>query len=125
MGTEGRRKRGRNTMRINETLTEKAITAELANRFRQYRISYPMTREELSETAMVSVGTIARFETGSDIGLCNFVKLMKALGIAAHFEELLPDPEERPSRYLDTYKPRERASKAAEKSGEWKWGDEQ
>lgn len=112
-------------MRIDETLTEKAITAELANRFRQYRISYPMTREELADRSMVSVGTIARFENGSDIGLGNFVKLMKALGVATHFEELLPDPEERPSRYLDTYKPRERASKVAEKSGEWKWGDEQ
>lgn len=112
-------------MRIDEALTEKAITSELAKRFRQYRISYPMTREELADKSMVSVGTIARFENGNDIGLSNFVKLMKALGIVTHFEELIIDPEERPSRYLDTYKPRERASRVSEKNTEWKWGDEQ
>lgn len=115
----------RSIMKIDDTLNEKAIAAELANRFRQYRISYPMTREELADKSMVSVGTIARFENGNDIGLCNFVKLMKALGIVTHFEELIIDPEERPSRYLDTYKPRERASRVSEKNTEWKWGDEQ
>lgn len=48
-------------MKITNDLRFNAITAELASRFRQYRIAYPMTRAELAEKSMVSIGTIARF----------------------------------------------------------------
>ena len=68
-------------MKINGELQDKAIAAELAARFKQYRIGYPMTRAELAEKSMVSVGTIARFENGSDIGMLNLIRLLKALNL--------------------------------------------
>lgn len=55
------RKGGSIRMKITNDLRFNAITAELASRFRQYHIAYPMTRAELAEKSMVSIGTIARF----------------------------------------------------------------
>jgi len=60
-------------MKINRELQDRAISKEISERFKQYRIALPMTRSELLEKTMVSVGTIARFESGNDIGLLNVI----------------------------------------------------
>ena len=111
-------------MRIDQNLQEKAVLAELSKRIRQYRVDYPLTREELAEISMVSVGTIARFENGSDIGLSNLIKLLKALGLENNLDLLAPDPEERPSNYIRSRTQRQRARKAEQVTTDWKWGDE-
>ena len=63
----------RQIMKINRELQDRAISKEISERFKQYRIALPMTRSELLEKSMVSVGTIARFESGNDIGLLNVI----------------------------------------------------
>ena len=83
-------------MKINRDLQDKAIAKELSSRFKQYRIAASMTRTELAEKSMVSVGTIARFENGSDIGLLNLIKLLKAVDLEEKLDLLIPDPQERP-----------------------------
>ena len=60
-------------MKINRELQDRAISKEISERFKQYRIAFPMTRSELLEKSMVSVVTIARFESGNDIGLLNVI----------------------------------------------------
>ena len=60
-------------MKINRELQDRAISKEISERFKQYRIALPMTRSELLEKSMVSVGTIARFESENDIGLLNVI----------------------------------------------------
>ena len=60
-------------MKINRELQDRAISKEISERFKQYRIALPMTRSELLEKSMVPVGTIARFESGNDIGLLNVI----------------------------------------------------
>ena len=111
-------------MKINKELQNKAIAAELASRFKQYRIDFPMTRTELAEKSMVSVGTIARFENGSDIGLINLIKLLKALELEEKLDLLIPDPQERPSYYVENNTPKKRARKRRQNDDDWKWGDE-
>ena len=111
-------------MKIDSTLQANAIISELTSRFRQYRISYPMTRKELSEKSMVSLGTIARFENGNDIGLSNLIKLLKALDLENGFELLIPDMTDRPSFHIENKKPRQRAGRTHKKTSDWKWGDE-
>ena len=112
-------------MKINRELQDRAISKELSERFKQYRIAYPMTRTELSEKSMVSVGTIARFESGNDIGLLKLIKLLKALDLEEKLDILIPDPQERPSHYAENNAPKQRASKRKKTDNNWKWGDEE
>lgn len=110
-------------MKIDENMNEQAICLELATRFKQTRISASLTREELADRSMVSVGTIARFENGKDISLSNLIKLMKALSMESRIESLISDPSDRPSSHIETYTPKQRARKK-KTSRDWKWGDE-
>ena len=111
-------------MRIDKTIGEKEIVAEIAERCKQYRISYPMTRDELAEKSFVSLRTIARFESGNDISLSNLVKLLTALELTENIDLLIPDSNNRPSSYIQGYTARKRAGKKKENKKEWKWGDE-
>ena len=112
-------------MKINGELNDKAVFQELANRFKQYRIAYPMTRTELADKAMVSVGTVARFENNNDISLCNVIKLIKAIGLIENLDLLIPDYQNRPSFYVGNENTRKRAGRKKKDQISWKWGDEQ
>ena len=112
-------------MRIDDSLRETEVLNELSRRFRQYRISYPLTQSELAEKSMVSLSTVKRFENGEDIGLIKLLQLMRALDIQEHLEVLIPDPSVRPSAYLAKECSRQRARKKKPRAGTWKWGDEE
>ena len=112
-------------MRIDDSLRETEVLNELSRRFRQYRISYPLTQSELAEKSMVSLSTVKRFENGEDIGLIKLLQLMRALDIQEHLEVLIPDPSVRPSAYLEKECSRQRARKKKPRAGTWKWGDEE
>ena len=92
-------------MKINKDLQDKAIAAEISTRFKQYRIACPMTRAELAEKSMI--------------------KLLKALELEANLDMLIPDPQERPSNYIDNSTPKQRARKRRKTDNDWKWGDEE
>lgn len=111
-------------MKISHESMERAILPEISKRFKQYRIDYPITREDLAEKSMVSVGTIARFESGKDIGLQNFVKLLKALDLTENLDLMIPDPEVRPSSFVNNIPLRKRARIKPKPDTGWKWGDE-
>ena len=98
----------------------------LSKRFKDYRINYPMTQQELADKAGVSVRSISRFESSGDITLSNFIKLLDALKLTDKLYLLIPDQSRRPSHYLEKEKPRQRATSAADrKTGRtFKWGDE-
>ena len=110
-------------MKIDNAMNEQAVLEELSARFKQTRIDSSVTREELADKAMVSVGTIARFESGNDISLKNVIKLMKALGLGDRFEDFIPDVFDRPSYHVENTVIRKRAGKSRKKN-DWQWGDE-
>lgn len=112
-------------MKITDDLSEKSVLSELAQRFRQYRISCSMTRDKLADKSMVSVGTIARFENGNDIGFMNIIKLLKAVELEGNLDVLIPDPTDRPSYHIDGNMPKKRARKHKDSGSGWKWGDEE
>ncbi len=101
------------------------VTRELSLRFKQYRILYPMTQSELADRSMVSVSTIKRFENGEDISLSKLIRIMKSLDLLGNTDVLVPDLGDRPSRYLDDYKPRQRAGRKRGKTSEWHTGAEE
>ena len=98
----------------------------LSKRFKEYRINYPMTQQELSDKTGVSVRSISRFESSGDITLVNFIKLLDALKLSDRLDLLIPDQTKRPSYFLETEKPRQRAASASNRKNErtFKWGDE-
>ena len=73
---------------------------EVVIRFKAYRISYPLTQKELSDKSGVSLRSITRFESGEDISLVNFMKLMNAMELMNNFVNVIPDMNNRPSSYL-------------------------
>ncbi len=100
---------------------------ELCKRLKEYRINYPMTQQELADRSGVSVRSISRFENSGDITLSNFIKLLETLKLSEKLNLLIPDQSRRPSYFLNTEKPRQRATSAANTrvGRTFKWGDEQ
>lgn len=100
---------------------------QMIKNFKNYRINYPLTQKELSEKTGISLRNIGRFENGEDITLSNFIKLLDALDLLDHMNDLIPNQDERPSSYLDKQHPRQRASKKRIQNyyERFKWGDKQ
>lgn len=99
---------------------------ELRRLFKDYRIYYPITQKDLAEKSGVSQRSIARFESGEDITLSNFIKLLEALDVADGLMQIIPDQRKRPSAYLISEPGRKRATykKAPTRSKGFRWGDE-
>ena len=110
--------------KINNNLTPEAAKTEITERVKQYRIHAGITQEKLADSAMVSVRTIKRFESGEEISLLNFLKILKALNLLDSLDFLVADQSQRPTFLLEVYKPRKRASSKRETKQDWKWGDE-
>ena len=97
----------------------------LGKLIKDYRIYYPMTQAELSEKTGISPRTITRFESGEDISLSNFLKILDALGLTDNISLLIPDQSIRPSAFLNDAPKRKRASSKRDKKQDFKWGDEE
>ena len=100
-------------------------TFEVVIRFKAYRISYPLTQKELSDKSGVSLRSITRFESGEDISLVNFMKLMNAMELMNNFVNVIPDMNNRPSSYLKNVKTRQRASAKRKADTGFKWGEDE
>jgi transcriptional regulator with XRE-family HTH domain len=94
---------------------------EVVIRFKAYRISYPLTQKELSDKSGVSLRSITRFESGEDISLVNFMKLMNAMELMNNFVNVIPDMNNRPSSYLKNVKTRQRACAKRKADTGFKW----
>ena len=106
-------------------MQEKAILLELSKRIRDSRLLYPMTQRELADKAMVSVGTVKRFEKGEDISFLNVIKILKAMDLAQGLEQLVIDQEERPSVKSKNRKINKRVRKKKRDDNiPWVWGDD-
>ena len=111
-------------MKINSTIADVQIRIEISERIKQYRISADMTQTMLAEKSGVSIKTISRFESGEEISLTNFIKILKALELDNNLELLVPDHTTRPSFYVGNRQERKRASKPKDDDSEkWKWGE--
>lgn len=65
----------------------------LAGRLRDRRIEHNWSREELSRRSGVTIASIRRFETTSEISLTRFLKLCFTLHALVDFQNLLkPSP---------------------------------
>ncbi len=104
------------------------IIEELSNRAKLYRISYPLTQSELADKAGVSLRSVQKFESGKDIQMDIFIKILIALGLGQNINILIPDMANRPSaavaRAKGVERKRVRKKKDIKPNRTFKWGDE-
>ena len=106
----------------------KTTNEELIRKFKEYRIDYPLTQKELADKTGVSLRSIARFESGEDITLSTFIKLMGGLDLTENLVNTIPDQSRRPSAFLYKEKKRQRAvpkKQRGKNNKKFKWGDEE
>lgn len=111
--------------------TSADYASELSRKLKRHRIDYPMTQQELAEKTGLSLRTIQYFENGKEIKLDSFVRILIALDLADNLEMLVPDPDNRPSAYLDLEKGRRKLRVRSPKTDRYSdrkehfvWGDE-
>lgn len=76
-----------------QELNDAAMVRELGCRFKQYRISYRLTQQQVAERVGLSVVTLSNFENGklSNLTLANFLGLMRVLDRQEWVDKLLPE----------------------------------
>ena len=76
-----------------EELNNAAMVKELGVRFKQYRISYRLTQQEVADKVGISVVTLSNFENGKlcNLTLAHFLGLMRVLDRMKYVNELLPE----------------------------------
>lgn len=77
------------------------IVRTLGLRFRDYRMRLRISRKDVSQAAAIGMTTLYRFETGNmtDISFGTLMSLLRAVGLAGNWNQLLPELPESPYMY--------------------------
>ena len=111
-------------MQIDELTPDSAILTELGERLARVRKRQGHTQEALAKQAGIGVATLRRIEDGNDSQLGSWLKLLKALGMQATIEGLLPETFHSPMEEVKLGK--QRTGRAGKKSPKrFEWGDEE
>lgn len=98
--------------------TDDQMLQTLGDRVGHERLQRNQTQVELAHEAGVSVSTIRRLEAGQGCALSAFVRVLRALGMLANFDALLPEPRQRPlTAWKRAGKTRQRARKSTSDNG--------
>jgi transcriptional regulator with XRE-family HTH domain len=104
------------------------VLSGLGDRLARHRLDRNLTQAQLAHEAGVSKRTVIRLENGESSQLTNLIRVLRALGLLANLDVLVPAPLVSPLLQLKSRpKERRRASPVAKKPGpeaKWTWGDE-
>jgi transcriptional regulator with XRE-family HTH domain len=75
-----------------ETLSDKAILAELGGRLQRERLNRNMTQSHLALKAGIAVRSLQYLETGRPCTLASLIKILRALGNLAALDTFFPEP---------------------------------
>ncbi len=118
-------------MRIENENSDATVLAELGNRLSRTRLEQNVSQERLAADAGVSKSTVERIETGREVKLSSFVRILRALGRLEILDQLLPEPLPSPiERAKLQGRRRQRAAEPRregkdEQPGPWRWGTDQ
>lgn len=104
------------------------VAQSLGARLSDVRLSQNRTQEQVAAEAGISRGTLVRLEQGNGASLDTFIRVMMALRLHEHLEQLLPDPSLRPlDRVRLSGKERQRARPRKQDPGDtpWTWGTDE
>lgn len=114
-------------MKIENTLSEAAVLAELGHRLARRRLDKGLTQAALAAEAGISKSTVERIESGASTQLAKLIRLLRPLGLLDNIDVLVPEQAISPIDLLKLHgKQRQRASsrqhdRIAEQP--WSWGD--
>jgi transcriptional regulator with XRE-family HTH domain len=114
-------------MKIEALNTDDVVLAELGSRLAGTRLERNISQAQLASEAGVSKSTVERLETGREVRLASFVRILRALGLLERLDSLLPEPLPSPIERLKLRgKRRRRAAGSrghggAGDSGTWTW----
>ncbi len=76
-----------------QEMNNAAMVRELGARFKQYRISYRLTQQQVADRTGMSAVTLSNFENGklSNLTLAHFLGLMRVLDRLQWVDDLLPE----------------------------------
>jgi transcriptional regulator with XRE-family HTH domain len=106
----------------------KQIAVNLGERLTEIRLSLNQTQAQVSNEAGVSRGALVRLENGQGVSMDTFIRVMTALHLQGHLENLLPNPSIRPLERValaGRERRRARPKQESEDDGSWTWGDDQ
>lgn len=78
-------------MKIDYLTPEYTILAEMGRRLALVRKQQGFSQTRLAEEAGIGVATLRRIESGQDGQMASWLKLLKALGMTASVDALLPE----------------------------------
>lgn len=121
-------------MTLTPTSSDSAALAELGARLARHRLDRNLSQDDLAREAGVSKRTLHRMEHGHSAQLANWVRVLRALGLLANLDQLLPAAAPSPLQQLKLqgHQRRRASSVAPAQPGAsdgprkpWTWGDEQ
>lgn len=114
-------------MTLSRTGTDALVMLELGEKLLQRRLGFNLTQAQLANAAGVSKRTLERLEAGESTQLTNFIRVLRALGLAHGLETLIPESTSSPIEQLKLQgKQRRRASsvrKPKAPTKPWTWND--
>ncbi len=116
-------------MTIDELQTNESVFRELGKRIHDLRLDRNVSQDELAKKAGISLSTLKNLEKGNEVKLGVLLNVLRALGILANVDSLIPEYHLHPMEAFALQQKgivkRKRASRQqpAKKTG-WKWGDE-
>ena len=107
--------------------TPEQVTADLGATLARIRLSQNLSQLDLAARAGITEKTLRNLEKGNGASLNTFIRLLQALGLGNHLENLLPDPGIQPVVQVERHgKVRQRASSPAKgQSKPWTWDEEE
>ncbi|HEY7960987.1 MAG TPA: helix-turn-helix transcriptional regulator [Solirubrobacteraceae bacterium] len=117
-------------MRIEASLTDDAVLAELGRRLSRWRLERNLSQAQFSEQAGVARRTLQRLEAGEPVQLSSFIRVLRALDLSESIDRLVPEPTPSPLERLKLARHERRRARprktdgAGEQVAPWAWGDE-
>jgi len=115
-------------MKLDPSLSDEAVLAELGERITRQRINRELTQAQLAEQAGIAKRTLERMEAGSSAQLSSLIRVLRALKLLESLDALIPAAGPGPLDWLKREGQRRQrvSSRAAGKSSAetWSWDDE-
>jgi transcriptional regulator with XRE-family HTH domain len=114
-------------VKIENENSDRAVLEELGARLARTRLEQNTSQEQLATEAGVSKSTVERIETGREVKLTSFVRILRALGRLELLDRLIPEPLPSPiERVRIQGRRRQRAAepRRGQKPGQpapWRW----
>lgn len=118
-------------MQIDPQNSDETILRELGQRLARTRLERNLSQQQLAHEAGVSKATIERLEAGESLKSTSLIRVLRALGLLASLDRLVPEPLPSPVERLRLQgRQRQRArggrrENPQEEALPWRWGDEE